>query len=168
MPSNPPLDVLQTNNVFTVQFTLPQYNVRDTSLVNLFDTQEIFQYIKITEFGSTADVGYPILPQITVDLPIAWQASNLQIIMTNPITEEITLNKRIIPMQEDIRNVDAPPAFKLNQSYYSSNGNMYDFRWKLSEPYVVFGKKGISLSLFPFVYNPQTNKVIVLKQASFT
>ena len=163
-----PLNVLQTNNVFTVQLTLPQYNVRDTSLVNLFDTQEIFQYIKITEFGCTADVGFPILPQITVDLPIAWQASNLQIIMTNPITEEITLNKRIIPMQEDIRNVDVPPAFKLNQSYYSSNGNMYDFRWKLSEPYVVFGKKGISLSLFPFVYNPQTNKVIVLKQATFT
>ena len=42
-----PVVVTPVNNGFTVDFTLPAYSLRDTSLADIFNTTEIFKYVKL-------------------------------------------------------------------------------------------------------------------------
>lgn len=162
-----PLTITPQSNGFAIQFALPNYTLSDTIVSESFDTQEIFKYIKIDRFGYSDNVGYPELPQITFDLPVSQQASEFQIVLSNPIYEEIQLNRRVLPSQEGLSYDDEETTFELNELFYTSNGDTLNFRWRISDPYIVFGEKGIAVSIFPFAYNPQMQKIQVLKQATF-
>jgi hypothetical protein len=162
------LNISNTSNGYSISFTLPTYTLQDTSLVSLFNTSEIFKYIKVDNFGYVEDIGYPQLPQLSCDLPVPAGSSNYTVTVSNQVVSEFTLDKRMLPTQEDLMDVTEQPDLQLNQAYYSSTGDLYNFKWKLSDPYIVFGQKGLAMSIFPFTYNPSTNKIQVLKQATFT
>ncbi|MCP4176903.1 MAG: T9SS type A sorting domain-containing protein [bacterium] len=157
--------VTQSGNNLIVTFNLPSYTVKDTSAYNPYGVSEVFKYIDIDYFGNIDDIGYPQLPQLTVDLAVPESASDFQVTTSNEVTQDLTINKRFIPTLEDY---EIEPNFQINDSYYSSNGDTYNFLSQISEPYLVFGAMGISFSIFPFTYNPQLNKITVLKQATFT
>lgn len=162
------LNITSLPNGFSIEYTLPEYSVRDTSFVNLINTTEIFNYIQINErYGTTDNLGYPQLPQLTFDLPVAYRASNFQVSISNMITQELVINRRILPVQDDLNELGDSNPISLNTAYYSSDGGMFNYRHQLSEPYDVFGQKGVAMSIFPFYYNPQSGKLIVLKQATF-
>ena len=163
-----PLIITPTTNGYSIEFNLPEYSVRDTALVELFSTTEVFNYIQIDEkFGITDNIGYPQLPQLTFDLPVAYRASNFQVSVSNVVTQEIALYKRILPVQNDLNELEDINPISLNAAYYASDGSIFNYNHQLSESYVVFGTKGIGMSVFPFIYNPQTGKLTVLKQATF-
>ena len=91
-----PLIITPTTNGYSIEFNLPEYSVRDTALVELFSTTEVFNYIQIDEkFGITDNIGYPQLPQLTFDLPVAYRASNFQVSISNMITQELAPLARI-------------------------------------------------------------------------
>ena len=165
-----PVSVSQSGNTITVSFTLPVYALKDTTVAGLYaNTSEVFKLIGLDGFGIIDDVGYPQLPQLTLDLNIPKNSSNYAVSVSGQVTQQITLNQRIFPTQEDVSGDDTQmPPFQLNQSYYASNGSLYQHTHQLSDPYIVFGEGGIALTIFPFQYNPQTNKITVLKQATFT
>lgn len=164
LPSNV-LSVSQSGNSLIVTFNLPSYAVKDTSINDPYGVSEIFKYLDIEYFGSIDDIGYPQLPQLTVDFNVPEGASNFQVTTSNQVTQNVTINRRFLPTQDDY---EEEPNFQINSSYYSSNGSTYNFLSQVSEPYLVFGAQGISFSIFPFTYNPQVNKLTVLKQATFT
>ena len=164
IPSNV-ISISQSGNSITLSFNLPEYNLKDTSVLIPYGVSEVFKYIDIDNFGIIDDTGYPQLPQLTVDLSIPQGASNFQFTTSNTVTQNISLNRKFLPTQEDIE-IDS--TFQINNSYYNSNGSLYNFTSQLSDPYIVFGANGISFSIFPFTYNPQLNRITVLKQAKFT
>ena len=80
-----PVSVSQSGNTITVSFTLPAYALKDTSVAGLYaNTSEIFKFIDLEGFGIIDDVGYPQLPQLTLDLNIPKNSS-----------KQVTLNRRI-------------------------------------------------------------------------
>lgn len=164
VPSNV-LSVSQSGNSLIVTFNLPSYAVKDTSINDPYGVSENFKYVDIENFGNIDDIGYPQLPQLTVDLNIPEGASNFQVTTSNQVIQNTIINRRFLPTQDDY---EEEPNFQINSSYYSSNGSTYNFLSQVSEPYLVFGEQGISFSIFPFTYNPQLNKLTVLKQATFT
>jgi hypothetical protein len=159
------LSVSQSGNSLIVTFNLPSYALKDTSINDPYGVSEIFKYVDIDYFGIIDDIGYPQLPQLTVDFNVPVGASNFQVATSNKVIQNTTINRRFLPTQDDY---EEEPNFQINSSYYSSNGSTYNFLSQVSEPYLVFGAQGISFSIFPFTYNPQLNKLTVLKQATFT
>lgn len=78
------LKIVPISNGFSIEFTLPEYVIKDTTLVDLFSTTENFNYIQISEeFGKTDNIGYPQLPQLTFDLAMPYRASNFQVSLNN-------------------------------------------------------------------------------------
>lgn len=160
------LSIAQSGNNLVITFNLPSYTVRDTSIVDpYYGITEVFKYIDLDYFGNIDDIGYPQLPQLTVNLAVPEGSSNFQVTTSNQITQDLTINRRFLPTQEDY---EINPNFQINSSYYSSNGNLYNFLSQISDIYLVFGISGISFSIFPFTYNPQLNRITVLEQATFT
>lgn len=168
IPSNV-ISITQSGNSLIISFNLPNYTVNDTSLIASYGVSELFKHIDLDGdyFGNIDDIGYPQLPQLTFDLSIPDGAYNFQTNTSNAITQNLYINRRFLPAQEDY-DYETNPAFQINSSYYSSSGSSFNFLSQISEPYIVFGETGISFSIFPFTYNPQSNKITVLKQATFT
>ncbi|HAH23389.1 MAG TPA: hypothetical protein DCL77_06490 [Prolixibacteraceae bacterium] len=159
------VSVSEAENQFTITFNLPNYIVKDTSLLSSYNIPEIFKYIDIDYFGNIDDIGYPELPQLTFDLKTPTQSSNFQISVSNQITQDITLNHRFMPSQDEL---ETDTTFTIINDYYTSDGTIYNSSSAISEPYIVMGQTGVSVSIFPFKYNPQLNKITVLRQATFT
>jgi len=164
-----PVVVTPINNGFTVSFTLPSYTLRDTTLTGLFNTSEIFKYVKLDGFGVIDDIGYPQLPQYSFDLHIPTGASDFAVASSHQATQVVSLNRRALPTQTDFNEDSSLPLpLELNQLYYASNGSLYNFTNKISDPYIVFGEQGITMSVFPFLYNPQANSLTVVNSVTFT
>jgi len=159
------INITQNENSITIYFNLPNYTLRDTSVLDPYGISEIFKYISIDYFGTIDDIGYPQLPQLTFDLKVPDGSNDFQINASNQVVSTIAINRRFLPTQDDY---ETQQNFQINSSYYSSNGALYNFISQLSDPYIVFGAQGISVSIFPFTYNPQSNLITVLTQATFT
>ncbi len=99
-PSNV-ISILQSGNSITLTFNLPTYTIKDTSLYEPYGIAEIFKYIDIDYFGSIDDIGYPQLPQLTVDLSVPHGSSDFQVTSSNVVTQDVTVNRKILPTQED-------------------------------------------------------------------
>ena len=151
----------------SVSFALPKYSLRDTVL-SMYDTTKTFTSITVKDFGVAYMEGYPELPQLTVDLQIPKNAYNFLVVVSNMSTDTITVIKPIAPAQEGIIPGKDIPPFQLNQEYYSSNGDPYRLTHLLSNPYLTFDEAGIALSIIPFLYNPGTGQVVVVRSATFT
>lgn len=156
--------IIPQGNSFTITFNLQDYKFKDTILEeNEFET---FKWVEINDyFGIISDTGYPQLPQLTFDLHIPEDATEFQVSMSNIDTQHIIINRKILPFQERLKTDSV--IFQINNAYYDSDGSLYNFTSQISDPYIVMGAKGISFSIFPFTYNPEENKIIVLNNATF-
>ena len=159
------ISISQAGNSITVIFNLPKYSIKDTSLLESYGVSEIFKYIEVENFGIIDDIGYPQLPQLSIALSVPKGATNFEVTTSNMQTYTETINREILPMQEDLKESS---DFQINNNYYNSNGSQYNFTYQLSEPYIVFSENGIDFSIFPFTYNPQSKRIEVLKQGKFT
>ncbi len=90
------ISILQSENSITITFNLPAYAIKDTSQFEPYGISEIFKYIDIDYFGIIDDIGYPQLPQLTIDLSIPHGSSDFQITSSNIETQIVTLNRKIL------------------------------------------------------------------------
>lgn len=156
--------VSQSGTEINIEFSLPEYSIKDT-ILRQYGSSEVFKYIEIEDFGIIDDIGFPQLPQTTIALNVPDGTDNFQVSISNVVVRQINIDKPIMPTQDDY---ELNPNFQINSQYYESDGNKYNFRTQLSDPYRVFGESGVDLSIFPFVYNPQRNSISVLKSATIT
>ena len=158
--------ITESGNSITVNFTLPNYQVKDTTDADLFGNT-VYKYIDIEDFGIIADEGFPELPQLTIDLGVDDNTSDYSVAMSNLTVTEISLNHRILPFQDFEADVDTL-IVAIDENYYLSDGSAYNRYYALSDPFSVMGAKGVSLTMFPFVYVPDQNKLKVVTSATFT
>lgn len=157
--------VTPTSNSIIVDFTLPDFEICDTSVVDPYGVTEVFNYILIDYFGSIDDIGYPEIPQLSIDISVPYGAINFQSSCNIIDDEVIPLTRRYLPAQEAY---EEDTMFNLNSSYYASSGSLYNFDSQISEPYLVFGEQGITLYIFPFKYNPLLGTLEVTYQSTYT
>lgn len=161
------IEIASKQNQEQLIFTLPEYEIIDTSLYELFKINETFKYIKIdNEFGIVNDIGKPEIPQISFDIAIPSDAKNIEVKLINPVYKNRTLTDRLLPAQEVFEN-ETNPEFIINENYYFTNGEEYNFNFQISENYTVFGQSGVTISIFPFSYNPNENNLTVLQKGTF-
>jgi len=155
-------------NRMLIEFHLPAFEIIDTNFIEEYEIDEIFNYIRIyDEFGIIDSVGLPQLPQLTFDLHIPYDAVDITVEIVSDTRHEMTVLRKIMPTQEDISNEEPIFNFQINDEYYNSSGGFCNLFVQLTEDFIVFGEHGISLTVFPFVYNPQENSLTVLTNAVF-
>ncbi len=161
------LKISNKTNGIQIDFTLPEYQIIDTSLTVSFEINETYKYVKVNNnFGVINDIGYPEIPQISFDVAVPDDASNFQISVSDTEFSYNSINKRIFPSQ-DYFETETSPEFVVNEDYYNSNGELYNFNYQISESYSVFGQKGITITIFPFVYRPNQSKIEILQAGKF-
>ena len=72
----------QSSNSITVYFTLPAYQLVDTNTYALYGINQFYKYIKIDNFGIVDDIGFPELPQYSIDFAIPENASNITVTLS--------------------------------------------------------------------------------------
>ncbi len=154
-------------NGFTVDFTLPTYEILDTNIYEEFGIDQDYSYIEIEDFGEIIDSGYPVLPQYTINLHIPDDATTFTVTTSNMQTETEYLTYKIIPAQ-DYSEDEEDPDFVIMSDYYNSNGSLFAFTYEISDTFNVMGSRGISFSIFPFQYNPASDRIDVIESCTFT
>ena len=165
MAQTPISTITQSGDTIIVDFTLPDFQIVDTSLFDPFGVTQIFKYINVDNFGIIDDLGFPELPQISIDLAIPNSTICSGIDVSNITTSTITIDKQIMPSQEYPEI--GLPSFSYDTPYYSSDGSLYATGQQLSEPFFAFNQKGTTLTIFPFLYNPSLNKLTVTHSGRF-
>jgi hypothetical protein len=162
------LNISSEDDKLFVSFQLPAFEIRDTNLSESYNIYEQFSYIQINEeFGVIDSVGLPLLPQLTFDLHVPKNATKFTVKILSSATKTINVKNKIIPAQEDINLGEPVFDFQMNNNYYNSSGKFCDFYIQLSDSFIVFGEQGISLTVFPFLYNPREGKLTILEQGDF-
>lgn len=164
----------QGNNYQTIQlyFRLQDYYLIDTILPESFGTSEIFCYISMnqTDYGNIYNIGRPLLPQITGCLNVPRNAKDdIEISYDILSYENHTLSRRILPAQALVEenNISPDNGFVVDNEYYLTT---VDFEQTdvcfISQKFIVFGEKGMALTITPFVYSPLENKLTIINEIS--
>jgi hypothetical protein len=78
------------------------------------------------------------------------------------------MKNKIYPFQmpwEKSNPIEERP-FTINNDYYNSTGNIDQPFVKISEPFIIAGVKGITVTLYPFRYNPKEDKLVMVKSGN--
>lgn len=160
------LTIIEGKNLINISFRLPNYNIIDTCLTDLYGITEDFNYIMVNEtFGIVDSISFPELPQLSFDLKVPNNASDFTISLINSYTNQVYLNYKIMPSQENYSLIDTVYDFKMDTNYYLSDGGFLNSRALISEEFVIFGEKGLCITIFPFIYNPRLDLLTVLDSA---
>lgn len=159
-------------NPYTIScsFSIPQYSVVDTVLPSEYGTHPSYYYIKMDDPASGVydSVGFPELPFLSYSFEIPNSAYDCEIEMKDVQYDAVNISKLILPCQGDINKDDTVTSFPFsqNQLCYTSDQDFIPELSKLSDPFIIRGKKGVRVVIMPFKYNPYRNQLKVIKSAT--
>jgi hypothetical protein len=157
------VSLTKTTQGYHINFILPDYQMELVSAAGN-------EYIRITvpDYGVTSEVGLPELPSISFNLFISNAEGQPGYEIKNISTSERILKNKIYPFQmpwEKSRPIDERP-FTINNEYYNSAGNLEQPFVNVSEPFIIAGVKGVTITLYPFRYNPVEDKLVAISSGS--
>jgi hypothetical protein len=153
----------KTSGGYIIDFNLPAYE-----LLNINAEGTGYTQINIPGYGVIPDAGLPALPIISFNLLISDQELQPGFEVKNIIDEERFMKNKIYPFQmpwEKSNPIEERP-FTINNDYYNSTGNIDQPFVKISEPFIIAGVKGITVTLYPFRYNPKEDKLVMVKSGN--
>ena len=157
------ISIRSYSNEYTIDFTLPAFEKKSVPINGKDYTQII-----IPSYGVVSDTGLPALPLVSFNLVIPYGSTIPNFQITEQTTGEEFLANKIFPYQAPWpkdQPIDKRP-FTINNNFYKSSGKQYPFV-KISEPFVISGVQGVMVTIYPFNYNPLTNKLTYIKKGSF-
>jgi len=161
---NSNIRVQQISGGYEVEFTLPQISA--TSITQ--SGEEFIQY-GLEGFGITPDPGLPMLPQLSFNLVISSGETSPGYEIITRSVEENYIDKKIYPTQEPWEKSksfsDRP--FTINMVYYSTSGSISSPLVRISEPFIIAGVKAVTVTIFPFNYDPSANLLVKSNSARF-
>jgi hypothetical protein len=157
------VSLTKTQQGYHIDFTLPGYQFEQI-------TAEGKEYLQLTipEYGVLANVGLPALPIISFNLFISQNENQPWFELKNITASEIVLKNKIYPFQmpwEKSKSLDERP-FTIDLNYYNSTGNLTQPFVQISKPFIIAGVKGVTITLFPFRYNPGEDILYVTNTGS--
>ncbi len=156
------ISLSKSQDGYYIDLNLPAFSTTDA-----YHDGEPFVRIALDEYGITPEAGLPMLPQITFNLLIRSGEGVPQFEIAGLNTQTKYLNAKVYPAQapwEKNKNLGDRP-FTINRSYYLTKGNSGGPLVKISEPFVIAGAKGVTVTIFPFAYDPSANKLVVTTTA---
>lgn len=149
---------------YNFKFSLPQL---DSIIINAND--EDFISYSLKDYGHTSDVGYPQLPKICFNIIIPNDVDKCKAKITGKKTKDKKTSHRIYPVQQPWDKSDpiSKRPFKINDSYYKSNGGKYKELVEISEPFILRGIKGVTISIYPISYSPSGKKIELIEELTF-
>ena len=158
------------NNSVNFDFYLPQYSVRDTTLPAGYGISNTFSYIQMNDedFGVIDSIGLPLLPQLTIDVHMPIGATNFSISLSSCQYSYFNVTNPILPALKDINPDTMNYIFNMDSVHYASNYPFMLIGATIMDEYVVFGEKGLSVSINPFEYTPTNGQIKVLTQGTIS
>ena len=153
----PECDVVIEPSRYIIHFTLPEYsfeNDDDSGEGGLNDSCGIFSEIVMddnVDYDVTDEAGYPELPFFSLNLLLPECASNVTVYMESSVVEQDYPPYYIFPAQKG--------------SWITPNGDTTVLDDECI--YSTFNAKGVTLSIFPFSYDPYSWYMDVLQEATF-
>jgi hypothetical protein len=157
------ITIIRDGAGFLVSFELPAYQQ-----IQLRANGEDYINLHLPDYGVTSEVGFPALPLVSFNLMIAPEEDGVTATLLQQLTDGQVLSNRIMPAQEPwpkSRPLSERP-FRINRDYYSSQGKVDQPFVSVSEPFVIAGTKGVTITFSPFTYNPVMNELVVVKRTS--
>lgn len=157
------ISLTKTPQGYHIDFTLPTFHFESVTA----EGEEYLQ-ILIKDYGVLPDVGLPALPIISFNLFIPYTEPKPVVEIKNVVSSERILKNKIYPFQmpwEKTKPLDERP-FTIDINYYNSTGNITQPLVQITDPFVIAGVKGVTVTVFPFRYNPIENRLIIVNNAS--
>ncbi|HJY63074.1 MAG TPA: C25 family cysteine peptidase, partial [Ignavibacteria bacterium] len=161
-PVNTNLRVQQISNGYEVEFSLPQL-----SSTTINQSGENYINYQIEGLGITPEPGLPMLPQLSFNLIIGSAEVSPGYDVISKSVQEKYLDKKIYPTQEPwekSKSLDDRP-FTINREYYSTSGSINSPFVRISEPFIIAGVKAVTVTIFPFNYDPSANRLVISNSA---
>jgi len=158
------INLTKTSSGYKINFSLPDYQLK-----SVFAEGEEYFNIVIPGYGVTPEVGLPALPLVSFNLFIPTEEKQPEFEIENIGYNEQFLSHKIFPFQmpwEKNQSLSERP-FIINEEYYNSTGKTDQPLITISEPFIIAGLKGITVTIYPFSYNPIENKLILLNSGTF-
>ena len=154
---------------YIINFELIDYKITTENRRKSETETEDFVRIDIPGYGITYVEGMPELPQISFSLAIPYDMEKTDFEVSSVAENEIKLEHKIYPTQyyfpDTIKNEQR--KMTINDSIYSGKRKMELPFAYLSEPFIVSGVKGVTVTIFPFQYDPVRNSLTVREKGSF-
>ena len=120
----------------------------------VFIKGETFYSITNEQGSSILDKGFPDLPKITKSIAIP---NNLGVKATIVSSEFKDYNIKIAPSKGILNRTINPDNIPYEfATIYKSNTFYPNYMYDIGEPYLLHDQRGVSIDLYPFAYNPQT------------
>lgn len=173
----PTYQITVSDNQYIIDFSLPPYEINDIDIEgeypDIFHQYGQFHSIEVEadNYDVTDNIGYPELPFFPIELLLPSNSSNLRIHLEYSSIDEVELSHYIAPaikgntlqMTEDGEYTEIEQDEDYCAEIYQTIEQTDGF-YLLSEPYDVFGTRGATLSMLPFVYHPNHNRLEVLEE----
>ena len=164
--------VSSKDNEIVIDYILPNYQIIDTMTIDTTGIERYFSRIIISDnfdnkwYSDELDsIGMPLLPILSFDLNIPYNATNVDVNIVHKETETLIPANYIFPKQMDCMENDCSDEFYINESFYNSD-SFFPNNSLMIDDYVVFGERGLTVSFMPFRYNPKLNLVEFIYSAS--
>ncbi|QQS36471.1 MAG: T9SS type A sorting domain-containing protein [Ignavibacteriales bacterium] len=155
--------VTKSGSSYVINFRLPQFDYQNLSVEG-----EDFFRLRVGDYGTTSEFGLPELPIVSFNIPVPYSQSGVGYKGLTTHQFEQPVNGKVYPFQQPWEKVNpvSERPFTINRDYYNSRGSALPFI-KISEPFVIGGVKGVTVTLQPFSYNPVENKLTVIDEGNF-
>ena len=157
------ISLIKNSDGYTINFDLPSYQLNTITVNN-----ENYYTIEIPEYGVVNEVGLPALPQLSFDMFIPYGENNPSVSINRVVSEIQEMKQKIYPFQapwEKNSSLSERP-FTIDRNYYNSAGKTYD-PINISEPFIINGVKGVTVTIHPFNYSPAENRLTIISSAQF-
>jgi hypothetical protein len=149
-------------NDYQINFSLIDYEVESKNVEG-----EGFISLFVEGYGVLPNYGDPALPIVSFNLmiPNDSRKPEVSLLEVNQITE--SLNSKIYPVQKPWEKSKpiADRPFTINRDYYKTSGNFDQPIITVSEPFIIGGAAGVTVSIRPFAYNPAESKLKIVQTA---
>ncbi len=149
---------------YKINFTLSDFNLNQVSIKG-----ETFLKLEAPGFGVNPEAGIPALPLLSFNMVIPYDQKDVSVRVNSVSTSEQALSAKIYPKQdvwEKNRPISERP-FTINRDYYTTGGSIEAPVVKVGEPYIIHGVKGVTVTIYPFSYNPSTNQLVYVTEGQF-
>ena len=152
------LNISRNGNDYVISFTLPDYQETYTTM-----NGKEFTQITVPDYGVTADIGRPALPQVSFNLMITGNSTKPTAKILHADQRTTTVKSDILPFQAPYRR-DLPlnqRPFNFDRAFYTSNGDDKKPVVTISDPFIVNGETGVTVTIYPFNYLPAGKKLVI-------
>lgn len=178
---SPEITVETDSNMYIVYFHLSDYCIKEEE-----ESCGVFSHIEMTNFSDVTDIpGYPELPFFPLNLLLPDSVSYYTVNMISSKYTDIELKHPIQPaeygsvinyedsVERELSLISGPSPCDIN-TYYYTNGNdslyptgFYNDSYTHQGIYQFLQSNGVTLSIFPFAYDPVHDSIHVLTDAIF-